>query len=349
MLCYSARGMISGGKRLLFAVFQGKFVLVNTQDWVGGSFGLELPFYDNFMYREGTGCAYVSSGRAALECLLRSMPRPRRALVPRFLCDTVLEAFARMGLLVERYGVTEQLEPILPQNASPRDFLLLVNYFGVAGGIVERAAAAWPGLVAVDATMALYCPPLPGVPTFYSPRKFGGVADGGIACAPFSLWLPAGQDAGASRAMGLLLRAEAGAEAAATAFQQAEDSLSAPPLRMCGLSRRLLKSIDWQAAAAARLRNYATLHAALAPLNRLSLPGRPPAAPFCYPFVSGIPDLRDALVDAGVVLPLFWPEVIEATDAADAENRLARKLLPLPLDQRYGEADMQRLARLIAG
>ena len=56
---------------------------------------------------------------------------------------------------------------------------------------------------------------------------------------------------------------------------------------------------------------------------------------------------RDALIDAGVRLPLFWPEVIETTDAATTENRLARTLLPLPIDQRYTERDMEQLVKWI--
>ena len=69
----------------------------------------------------------------------------------------------------------------------------------------------------------------------------------------------------------------------------------------------------------------------------------------CYPLVSGIPGLRDALIDAGIALPLYWPEVIETTEASDTENRLARTLLPLPLDQRYGKRDMERLLTQILG
>jgi hypothetical protein len=53
------------------------------------------------------------------------------------------------------------------------------------------------------------------------------------------------------------------------------------------------------------------------------------------------------LIDAGVRLPLYWPEVIDNTDAADTENRLARTLLPLPLDQRFTEQDMQNLPELV--
>lgn len=316
---------------------------------MGGSFGAELPLYNNFPYTESSGCALLSSGRAALECLLNNMPRPRRVLIPRFICDTVTEPLLRMGLTIVRYEVTEQLEPCPPTDVDSGDLLLLVNYFGLKGEAVQAAALRHPGPVIVDATTALYTPPLPGIPTFYSPRKFGGLCDGGVACAPFPLQLPAEQDCSTTRMLGMLQRTEFGLSHAAAAIQQAEDSLSAPAKRMSPLTRKLLQSIDWQLAAHKRLQNYSTLHAALAPINRLQLPAQPAFATMCYPLVCGIPGLRDELIDAGVALPLYWPEVIATTSADETENLLARTLLPLPIDQRYTESDMNWLIRQILG
>ncbi len=318
-------------------------------DMMGGSFGPELTIYSNFPHTESSCCALLCSGRAAFECLLNNMPRPRRVLIPRFICDTVTEPLLRMGLTIVRYEVTEQLEPCPPTNAGSGDLLLLVNYFGLTGEAVQAAARRHPGPVIVDATTALYTPPLPGIPTFYSPRKFGGLCDGGVACAPFPLELPAEQDCSATRMLGMLQRSENGLTTAAEAIQQAEDSLSAPAKRMSPLTRELIQSIDWQTAANKRLQNYATLHTALAPINRLQLPAQPVFAPMCYPLVCGIPGLRDELIDAGVALPLYWPEVIAATSADETENRLSRTLLPLPLDQRYTPTDMQWLIKRILG
>lgn len=318
-------------------------------DMMGGSFGPELKRYNNFPHTESSCCALLSSGRAALDCLLSNMPRPRRVLIPRFICDTVTEPLQRMELPIVRYQVTEQLEPCPPPDADSRDLLLLVNYFGLTGEAVHAAALRHPGPVIVDATTALFTPSLPGIPTFYSPRKFGGLCDGGVACAPFPLELPTEQDYSAERMLGMWQRAENGLTTAAEAIQQAEDSLSAPPRRMSALTRILLQNIDWQSAARKRLQNYATLHAALAPINRLQLPPHPAFAPMCYPLVCGIPGLRDELIDAGVALPLYWPEVIAATSADETENRLARTLLPLPLDQRYTPTDMQWLIERILG
>ena len=318
------------------------------QDMMGGFFGLELPEYGNFPYPESPCCAWLSSGRAAFECLLRHMPRPERLWIPRFICDTVLQAAERLNIPVARYSCTAQLEPVLPESA-PNDLVLLVNYFGLTGDAVAEAAQR-PGQCIIDATTALYSPPLPGVPTFYSPRKFCGVADGGVAIAPSPLQqLPQDTAVSSDTSLHLLERLEFGAAEALSSCELAEDMLSAPPCRMSTLTRRLLRSIDFETAARRRLQNYATLHEALGTLNRLSLPATPLHAPMCYPLVSGIPGLRDTLIDAGIALPLFWPEVIESTDATTTENRLARQLLPLPLDQRYCQNDMERLKTLILG
>lgn len=304
-------------------------------DMLGGAFGLELPHFDNFPYAEGPCCAYVNSGRSALECLLCSMPRPARVWVPRFTCDTVLQPLVRMGLPILRYELTEDWLPELPECTHAEDLLLLTNYFGLTGEAVTRAAAAHPGPCIVDATTALFAPP-GELPTFYSLRKFAGVPDGGVACAPFALTLPEHTDSSSSRALALLQRVELGARGSLPAFEQIEAELgTVPSMRMSLLTRTLMAAIDWKRVAEIRLANYAELHRQLGAINRWNLPKEAPTAPFCYPLMSGIPGLRDDLIEAGLALPIFWPEVIRDTPAYSRANTCARSLLPLPIDQRY--------------
>lgn len=318
---------------------------------MGGFFAAAEPQEQGDLpWEDGPCCALVSSGRAALEVLLHNLPcRPRRVWVPRMACDTLLQPMQRMGLPVARYGCDEQLRPLLPEAAGEEDALILINYFGVTEAAVAAAADCFRGAVLVDATTALHAPlPAQAAGVFYSFRKFLPVADGGAAVARYPLTQrPEEEDDSRTRERFLHLRAAQGAHAAAAAAQEAEDALSAPPRRLSPQTRQRLRGICCADAAARRRDNYRRLHAALAPLNRLELPAEPPAAPMCYPLVSGIPDLRDSLVDAGIALPLYWPEVIAATAPHEAENRLARALLPLPLDQRYTAADMQHLLRLI--
>ncbi len=316
------------------------------QDMMGGFFGLELPEYNNFPFTESEYCVFTNSGRTALACILDNMPRPRRVFIPRYICHTLEEPLT--GFNTETYGCRADLSPILPDDAQKEDIIILVDYFGLTARHVLHAAEQFPGQVIVDATTALFRASGEQFPTFYSPRKFVGVPDGGVACAPFPLIRRPEETAPSSAtALHLLQRIESGILSAATSAQQAENALCGTRLAMSPLTRRLLRSIDFHTVSQKRLSNYHTLHRALASLNRLNLPDHPDSAPMYYPFVCGIPGMRDDLIDAGVALSLFWEEVIDTTPAHSTENTLARTLLPLPIDQRYDENDMQKLLRLI--
>ena len=68
------------------------------------------------------------------------------------------------------------------------------------------------------------------------------------------------------------------------------------------------------------------------------------AAPFCYPFLPARPSLHEALWRRDVFVPRLWPDVIARTGPRFARERdLAARLLPLPVDHRYGGDDMQRV------
>lgn len=323
-------------------------------DMMGGVFGrITVPTdEESFPLKEGRYCVFVHCGRAALELLLRNLPqRPRCLWLPRFTCNTLLQPAEHLGIPVRRYSCDEQLRPILPEEMKDEDALVLINYFGLTAQPVAEAAALHSGPVLVDATTAFGAELPEGADgIFYSFRKFLPVADGGAALARYPLSRrPRTTDDSTARMEFLYLRAHLGAKASAEAARRAEDSLSGPPLRLSPQTRDLLFRIGVSPATERRMENYRVLHTALSSINRLELPETPESAPMHYPLVSGIPDLRDNLIDAGIALPLYWPEVVDDTEAHETENQLARTLLPLPMDQRYSAADMERLIQLILG
>ena len=128
---------------------------------------------------ESDNCVRFISGRSALDCLLNHIPDIRRAYIPLFTCDTVLEPFVLRGIPVQRYHINEDLSPILPINAEKSDLLLLTNYFGFTCQQVKNAAADFPGISIIDATTALYSAPPDNTSCFYSPRKFCDSPTGG--------------------------------------------------------------------------------------------------------------------------------------------------------------------------
>ena len=59
-------------------------------------------------------------------------------------------------------------------------------------------------------------------------------------------------------------------------------------------------------------------------------------------------EVRTKAPKAGIFVPQFWKDCTERSDAAFAwELELSRRLLPLPVDHRYGLADMDRLAEQV--
>lgn len=292
---------------------------------------------------ESDNCVRFISGRAALDCLLNHIPDIRRAYIPLFTCDTVLEPFVLRGIPVQRYRINEDLSPILPNDIGDDDIVLLTNYFGLTSKQIEETAAAFTGAAIVDASTALYAAPPAGVACFYSPRKFCNSPTGGLALAPWPLsnlppkdardWMHWIQGYARHNQQMQIIRSE-------RALCHRTERLSAPDSARWDV-------FDWEKDAQMRTRNYTILHEQLKEINRLQLPESPPSAPMCYPLLSGIPNLRDDLANAGLMLPLFWPEVIHHTAATDWENYLARNLLPLPLGPHLGEVDMRHMAQLV--
>ena len=67
--------------------------------------------------------------------------------------------------------------------------------------------------------------------------------------------------------------------------------------------------------------------------------------PFCYPMLPLGVVPRQALASQGIFVPTFWHDCLRRGDTSfRRELDLSWRLLPLPVDHRYEEADMARLA-----
>ena len=82
--------------------------------------------------------------------------------------------------------------------------------------------------------------------------------------------------------------------------------------------------------------------------NRLRLPSKP-RGPLCYPLLIDDPKIRGRLIDQKIFVPTYWPNIKTWCEHDEVEYRLADAILPLPIDQRYGAADMQRIVDVIRG
>lgn len=304
---------------------------MSRDDAIGGYFELELRQGEEFHAK----AIALNSARNCLEYVLLAR-KYRKVYIPRYTCEVVLEPFHKHNIAYEFYSINMQLEPTNYPELAADEAFLYTNYFGLKQEAVEKIAVLYGKQTIIDNAQAFYAPPLPGIDTFYSPRKFFGVADGGYLYTDAPLHLDIPQAVSWNRMQHLLRRIDEGAEAGYSVFCQNDKALSNMPiLRMSKLTHAILSSIDYVTAQKQRIDNYNTLAAALHQVNELALELKQNAVPMVYPFFSADSTLRSRLISDRIFVATYWPNVLTWADEKSHEYSLAKFLVPLPIDHRY--------------
>ena len=271
----------------------------------------------------------LNSGRNALRHIVRKL-NIRSIHVPYYICPVVPDALASEGCDIDRYSLDENM---LPDRTFPsEDFVLYVNYFGVCGRKVDTLARLYPNLI-VDCAQAYFAKPK-GRASFSSPRKFFGVPDGGVAYGvPSSVYK---EDVSDVRKGHLIERKEHGATPYGyELFREAEASLDGEEvLAMSEFTRSVLTTVDFLLAKQRRWANFAYLQEHLQTSFPLDL--SKDDVPMIYPFVTDNPNLRTRLIENGIFVASYWPGVRNCSS-------LRERIVPLPIDQRHGIEDMNRI------
>ena len=310
---------------------------------IGGFFELELPPAGNPHH---AGAVAFASGRACMTAALIAM-RPDSVRLPFYCCDAVLEPIRRLGIRFDYYRLDDALEPADELVPRPGEACVAVNYFGLKSDACRRLAETWKDRLIVDNTQAYFRKNELPAWSFNSARKFFGVPDGGYLYAPSAVPAPTSRNDDASWDH-LILRLRGRQEEAFQAFQRNESSVTCEPMAMSLGADRVLRSVDPARVADIRRRNYDHYHAILGPANCLRLPRSPDAVPFCYPFLPPRPADRARLSAMKIFIPTLWSDCLDRAETGfDWECDLSRRLLPLPVDQRCDEADIQRVVEAI--
>lgn len=312
---------------------------------IGGYFELHLDKLKDLPYRG----IYFNLGRSAFEYVLRAR-KVQRVWLPEFNCPTLIPAAQRAQTEICWYQVDEQLYPKLDPAvfSQPDTMVLIVNYFGLRSDLLKlyeryKSSIIW------DFAQAFFChPPSDEYLICYSPRKLFGIPDGGILCGAGFLREPIGMERSQAynKMARLVKRYDTGAESGYMDFQLAEEALSTEgPMLMSNFSQAVLSSMDFGRVAATRLNNYQILHHSLKNINRLVLPNQPTEAPLVYPLMldgERAGQLRQHLIKNKIFVARYWP--FDGVDCiSESTCSLSNSLLPLPIDQRYCQQDMQRV------
>lgn len=294
---------------------------------IGGYFELECGC--NPLYHKGV---YLNSGRNALRYIIRKLGI-RKLHIPFYTCPVVNQAIEAEGCQIEQYELDAGFMPArdFPLN----DFVVYNNYFGVCGKKVAELSARYPNLI-VDNAQAFYSRQI-GRAAFYSPRKIFGLPDGGIAIfkdeelnvQPSDLDF----DSSLDRISHLVKRIELGARAGYADFRAVSDQLVNAPVRtMSKLTTALLGNVDYKFVAAIRQANFGVLHERLHSAFPFAIADDD--VPMIYPYVTTDSLLRSRLISQKVFVAKYW------SGLSSGANLIADRIVPLPVDHRYGEGDM---------
>lgn len=313
---------------------------------IGGYFHLELTRNGNFIHDDGI---LLNSGRNALEYVLLAKGDVRHLWIPYYTCDTVLEPLVKRDIPYSFYSIDEQLELRETIELQQNEYILYTNYFGAKDKYVLSLSEQYGDRLIVDNAQALYSDVIPGVATIYSPRKFVGIPDGGIAYTGVALKDDMfEQDISYARCGHLLRRYDEGASSGYMDFRENSKCLQMQPIkRMSVLTRALLQSVNFEGIRECRLNNFEYLHRYLNSTNLFNL-NTPFSCPMVYPYrVKDAIETRKKLIDNKIYVATYWPNVFQWCSPDDLEFQLAEEILPLPIDQRYGFSEMDVILETI--
>lgn len=310
---------------------------------IGGYFSLELPLREEYH----KDAIRLSTGRNCLEYILLARGY-KKIYVPYYTCEAVMEPINKLGVPYEYYHVDFHFDIIDHLTLKADEALLYTNYFGLKQRYVEQLESQFGTHLIVDNTQAFYAKPLPGIDTFYTCRKFFGVADGAYLYTDKLLHEEFEQDESYNRMLHLVKRIDQSAEKGFVDFRKVEDELDNQPIRtMSKLTLRIMQSIDYEATAKKRRDNFLTLHKTLGNKNNLEMQLDEDAVPMVYPFISKNDRImRKELIDKKVFVAKYWPNVDNLTNY-ESEYELANRIIPLPCDQRYGKKEMNLIIKIL--
>jgi hypothetical protein len=303
---------------------------------IGGYFGLE-QLVSNEYYKD---LIPLNNGRNALLYLLK-VRGINKIYIPYYLCNSVSDMCSRNGYKFEYYNTDDEFMPVFNRDLANKEYLYIVNYYGQLTKRKVLDLKRQYVQIILGNIQAFFQKPVAGIDTIYSCRKFFGVPDGGYLSTDTRPNEELEIDVSKDRMTHILGRYEGSASDYYSYFQNNDTSFKIEPLKyMSKLTHNILGAIDYERARRIRNENYAYLESELGGKNKLNL--ITPGGAFAYPFYveNGI-EIRKALAQKKIYIPILWPNVLTDKPEGSIEHDYAKNILPLPCDQRYSIDDMK--------
>lgn len=317
---------------------------------------------------------FTRSGREAIGYILDELkPKTRIALLPAYICESMLEPFLVRGYDVIYFDIDINFSPVLSDVKSGMlkkpDVLLIMNWFGINCNdeLVLLVRENSRDIVTIaDRTHDFFNDEI-YMNTDYaiaSLRKWFPIPDGAIAINCKNKFenklIFNDNEFYNKRKQAMLLKNEyliLGQQSIKNEYRvllaEAEKSLQTKtPVGMSSYSNSLINNMNFIYMKKKRYENYYALDCMINKnyvqpmINTLQ---KNSDSLFCYPIIaySKRDDLQKWLSDRGVYCPVLWPLPKEIYSKYEVPAYFSDNMLSVPCDQRYTTEDMEYVAEAI--
>ena len=316
---------------------------------IGSFLELDLSISGEW-YSEEKNIARLNSARAGIFHALRVL-NCSTIYIPFYLCPSVATFLKKKNVHIQQYYISTEFEPIL-DHVGDDAAVLLVNYFGI---LANDFLAGWSRKfkhVIIDNCPAFFNPPIEGCYNVYSTRKFFGVPDGCYVIGKDAEKYTDeyNTDYSSDTSLFLLKRHEVGSSASYNERMLNEERIdNSDILNMSLLTRKLLSAIDYQRIKTKRILNFRRSCELYQGINLIQPEAfiNAESIPMVYPLVVEEKHLVDQLREKQIYTGRWWNNVLRQVDANTFEAWLSNYMLPLPIDQRYGEIEINHVSETI--
>lgn len=310
-----------------------------TQKEYGGY--IEFEYFHGQEFHEDA--VRLNSGRHGLEYLIRAK-HIKHISLPYFLCDTVKMICDKFQVKVNYYHVNLQFEPICDRTFVGDEWLYIVNYYGQISNEQIAYYKKKYGNIIIDNVQAFFQRPVDGIDTIYTCRKFFGVSDGGYLYTDTKLDVLE-KDYSYDRMQFLFGRLEKSANEFYSDYVENNKMFRIQDVKeMSAVTRNIMRGLDYEYIINRRTENFKILDVEFGKINKIKL--HVVEGAFMYPlYIEYGEEIRKCLQKEKIYIPTLWPDVFDICTPDDLEYDMARNILPIPVDQRYNEEDMNYLIR----
>ena len=312
--------------------------------YIGGFYELELPGLGSDAYHDAVA---LSTGRACMSYLLEAVD-VQKIYLPLYACYALYEPFILAKVDIEYYSIDQLLEPDRLPRLERDEYFVYIDYFGLKSEYAASLYEHYQQQLILDNTHSFFIKTPPNCFAFTSARKYFGVPDGAYLYCPSNVTklenVPRHENASAIHNV---LRMEGKQESSYQHYLEYESSLDCSLRTISSLSELLLSHVDYESVRKKRIENFEFLADQLSAVNQFQPSRLPAAVPFCYPFLPAKNIEKQVFYRDNVFVPTLWPDVLERLSPGQFEYDFTQRLLPLPVDHRYGCEEMKKVADLV--